>query len=149
MQVADNMRPPQMAWLTPYVTVRDAALALDFYERAFGFLRGNVLIGEDGRPMHCELLYEGFVVLMLAPEGAFGSTAVAPATLGQFSPHSFYVYHGDPDQLYERAIAAGAVAVSEPGDMFWGDRVCVLMDPDGYQWAFARHLQPAGGSAVS
>lgn len=124
--------------LTPYLVVRDASSALSFYQRAYGFERGHSLAGEDGRPLHCELLYRGQLIVMLAPEGAFGSTSQAPASLGQHSSQSFYVLHDDPDALFERALVEGATALGEPSDMFWGDRVCSLLDPDGYQWVFAR-----------
>jgi PhnB protein len=49
------------------------------------------------------------------------------------------VYCDDVDALCKRAEAAGATVESPPADMFWGDRTCTLVDPDGYKWCFGTH----------
>ena len=132
-------RPNNTPWLAPYLMVKSAEAALDFYERAFGFARGNA-VNHDGKVQHAEMYYRGQIVVMFAPEGAFGSTAKAPATLGVEASQTFYVYVDDVDSLFARANAADAKALMPPADMFWGDRYCMLQDPDGYRWGFARHL---------
>jgi uncharacterized glyoxalase superfamily protein PhnB len=51
-----------------------------------------------------------------------------------------YVYCDDVDALFNRAKAAGAQVVAAPSDMFYGDRVCKLKDPDGFDWYFATNV---------
>lgn len=133
-------RAPKAPWLMPYLTVRDARASLKFYSSAFGFVAGQVARDAAGRPEHCELHYHGQLVAMFAPEGAFGSTARSPRTLGIEPPQTFYVYCTDPDRIFAQALAAGAHAVVPPSDQLWGDRMCCVRDPDGYQWGFARWL---------
>lgn len=132
-------RPQRMPWLTPYLTVADADAALAFYERAFGFVPGEKHV-EDGRTQHGGMSYRDQVVVMFAPEGAFGGTCKTPAHSKVEPAVSFYVYVDDVDGLHARAVAAGARSVVAPEDMFWGDRYCQLEDPDGHLWGFARHL---------
>jgi uncharacterized glyoxalase superfamily protein PhnB len=131
--------PQGASWLTPYLTVTDADHSLDFYERAFGFGRGNTLAARDGQVVHAEMSYQGRTILMFSPEGAW-SPMRTPAHSGCETPVSFYVYCADVDVLTERAREAGAIVLSTPEDMFWGDRMARLQDPDGYVWAFATRV---------
>jgi uncharacterized glyoxalase superfamily protein PhnB len=132
-------RPAGVPWLTPYMTVRDARVAIAFFENAFGFaVRDSV--SDDGAIMHVEMTYQGQLIIMFAPEGGFGSTAKTPKSAGAIAPQSFYLYVDDVDAVYARAIAAGAKSLSEPEDQFWGDRFAQIEDLDGYRWALARHL---------
>ncbi|CAG2141730.1 VOC family protein [Cupriavidus plantarum] len=132
-------RPPNTPWLTPYLTVASGRAALDFYSRAFGFTVHNVL-DENGVPTHAEMHYQGQLVVMFAPEGAWGSTARTPRSLGVEASQTFYVYCEDVDAMFARAIGAGAISVMPPADQFWGDRYCMVEDPDGYRWGFGKHL---------
>ncbi len=131
-----SSRPPQMPWLSPYLTVKDAEAALDFYQRAFGFRKRNAVPGPDGKIMHAEMAWQD-AVIMLGPEGGNGCPVGSPATLGIPSPVGLYVYCDDVDALYARAEAAGARVRMPPQDTFWGDRMCQLADPDGHTWNFA------------
>ncbi|PVX97932.1 VOC family protein [Paraburkholderia unamae] len=132
-------RPAGVPWLTPYLTVRDARTALTFYEAAFGFgVRDSVV--DDGAIMHVEMTYHDQLIVMFAPEGAFGSTARTPKSAQTVAPQSFYLYVDDVDAVYARALEAGAKSLSEPQDQFWGDRFAQVEDLDGYRWALARHL---------
>jgi uncharacterized glyoxalase superfamily protein PhnB len=142
--MSENGKPPQAPRLSPYLTVRSAEAALDFYEKAFGFTRREVMKGEDGRVQHAEMMFHESLI-MFAPEGAFGNTCKAPASSGSEPPIGLYVYCADVDALFARAKAAGAKVFKEPADMFWGDRMCAFEDPDGYRWSFATHKgAPAG-----
>jgi uncharacterized glyoxalase superfamily protein PhnB len=131
-----SARPPQTPWLSPYLTVKDAEAALDFYQRAFGFEKQNAVPGPDGRIAHVEMRWQD-ALIMFGPEGAYGGTCKAPATARVQPPVSLYVYCPDVDALCARAQAAGATVVVPPGDMFWGDRMCKIEDPDGHVWNFA------------
>jgi uncharacterized glyoxalase superfamily protein PhnB len=126
--------------MVPYLVVKDADKALDFYQRAFGFEKKSSVAGEDGRTVHAEMTYKD-VWIMFAPEGAYGdTTSRAPVTLGIHSPMTLYVYCEDVDALCARAEKAGAKVFKPPEDMFWGDRTCALIDPDGHLWSFGTWL---------
>lgn len=132
-------RPAGVPWLTPYLTVRDARAAIAFFETAFGFAVRDSM-EDDGAVMHVEMTYHDQLIVMFAPEGAFGSTARTPKSSNAIAPQSFYLYVDNVDAVYARALDAGAKSLSEPQDQFWGDRFAQVEDLDGYRWALARHL---------
>jgi uncharacterized glyoxalase superfamily protein PhnB len=139
------VRPEGMPWLTPFLTVRDAAKALAFYEAAFGFSRRDVFTDDAGVVTHGEVTWHDASV-MFSPEDPTGaSPARAPVTLGIASPVALYVYCDDVDALVSRATDAGAGVLMPPVDMPWGDRMASLTDPDGHTWNFATHLGGASG----
>lgn len=141
-------RPAGMPWLSPYLTVRDAGAALDFYHRAFGFeKRGDGMTGPDGRIQHAEMAWHD-AVIMVGPECTYESNIKAPVTSGVASPVNLYLYCDDVDALFARATKAGAKAVSAPQNMFWGDRMCKVADPDGHQWSFATNVEDFDPSKV-
>ncbi|WP_321872945.1 VOC family protein [Burkholderia ubonensis] len=133
-------RPADVPWLTPYLAVRNAHASIDFFKAAFGFELRDVL-DEDGAVMHVEMVYRGQLIVMFAPEGAFGSTARTPRSAGATAPQSFYLYVDDVDATWRRALDAGAKSLSAPQDQFWGDRFAQVEDLDGYRWALARRLE--------
>ncbi|MDN8054274.1 VOC family protein [Burkholderia multivorans] len=133
-------RPADVPWLTPYLTVRNARASIDFFQAAFGFALRDVL-DEDGAIMHVEMVYRGQLIVMFAPEGAFGSTARTPKSANAIAPQSFYLYVDDVDATWQRALDAGAKSLTAPQDQFWGDRLAQIEDLDGYRWALARRLE--------
>jgi uncharacterized glyoxalase superfamily protein PhnB len=136
----DDPRPANVPWLTPYLTVRDARASIDFFNTAFGFEQHD-LLDENGAIMHVEMRYRGQLIVMFAPEGAFGSEARTPKHACATAPQSFYLYVDDVDAAYRRALDAGAQSLSAPQDQFWGDRFAQVEDLDGYRWGLARHLK--------
>jgi uncharacterized glyoxalase superfamily protein PhnB len=132
--------PEGASLITPYLTVQDAAASLAFYQAAFGFEQAELIPRQDGRPGHVGMTFGGQSVVMFCPEGVMDDTMQSPATSGVPAPFSLYVYCDDVDKLVERARAAGADIACEPEDMFWGDRVARIVDPDGYQWGFATQV---------
>ncbi|RQR56853.1 VOC family protein [Burkholderia sp. Bp9125] len=133
-------RPADVPWLTPYLAVRNARATIDFFKAAFGFELRDML-DEDGAIMHVEMVYRGQLIVMFAPEGAFGSTARTPKSAGATAPQSFYLYVDDVDATWQRALDAGAKSLSAPQNQFWGDRFAQIEDLDGYRWALARRLE--------
>lgn len=129
---------PGYSVVSPYLTVSNVETAMIFYHQAFGFEKKELAPGPDGSIVHGELLYEG-QTLMIGKMGTFGSTAKTPSSSQIESPITLYIYCNNVDKFYQRALAAGAVSVQAPEDMFWGDRMCSLKDPDGYIWNFATH----------
>ena len=124
--------------LTPYLVVKGAEQAIEFYTKAFGATETVRMPGPGGRIMHAEIQI-GNSMLMLAdenPERGYFS----PVTLGG-SGSSIMLYTGDVDATFQQAVAAGATAVMPPMDMFWGDRMGNLKDPFGHVWAIATHKE--------
>ncbi|HYB96688.1 MAG TPA: VOC family protein [Vicinamibacterales bacterium] len=124
--------------LTPYLVVKGAAEAIDFYKKAFGATEMMRMPGPGGRIMHAEVKI-GNSMLMLSDENA-EQGQVSPATLGG-SGCSVMLYTDDVDATFKRAVDAGAQAVMPPMDMFWGDRMGNLKDPYGHSWAIATHKE--------
>lgn len=138
--MAKRKQPPAgMAWLNPSLTVRDVEKALDFYQRAFGFKAKESMKGPDGKIMHAEMTYND-AVIMMGPEGAFGNPCKSPASSGVLPPITLYFYCEDVEALFKKATAAGAKVIMPPENMFWGDRMCRLSDPEGYYWGFATNV---------
>jgi PhnB protein len=69
-----------------------------------------------------------------------GGTDPSPKTLGG-SPVALFVYVEDVDEVFKRAIDAGATTVSKPEDHFYGDRVAMFDDPFGHLWNIATHVE--------
>jgi PhnB protein len=125
--------------VTPYLHVRHAARAIEFYQRAFGAELLLRLDMPDGtRVMHAEIRI-GDSVVMLADESHEMGTP-SPETLGGASG-SLLIYVENVDAAFRRAIDAGATQLAAPADMFWGDRFCKVQDPFGQHWALATHIE--------
>jgi len=124
--------------LAPYLYLRGASRAMDFYARAFGAFEIFHMAGADGKIAHAEMQV-GDSVLMLADESPEQGTR-SPESLEGASTSVFF-YAPDVDAVFAKALAAGAVARSEPTDMFWGDRVASFRDPFGHEWSIATHVE--------
>ncbi len=134
-------KPQQMPQLIPYLTVSNAEKSIEFYSDAFGFTLVEAAKDEKGRITHVEMRKQD-AFIMFTPEGAFDfSTKKTPANLGINIPVNMYIYCEDTDKLYEQAIARGAKSITAPHDSFWGDRFCLVLDPDGYEWGFGTLLK--------
>lgn len=132
---------PKVWWpaLSPYMTVRDGQVSIEFYSRAFGFeTYGEVMRGDDGRVQHAGMRL-GDAAIMFAPAG-MSSDMQPPAATGGQNGLSLYVYVADVDALASRARRTGATVLQEPADQFWGDRIAIFKDPDGYHWTFATNV---------
>ncbi len=125
--------------LTPYITVKDANQAIEFYKKAFGAEEIMRLPRPDGHGiMHAELKI-GDSRLLLGEETP-DCTKRSPESLGG-TTGGILLYVKDVDALFERAKSAGAEVRTPLADMFWGDRFGVLADPFGYEWSLATHME--------
>lgn len=128
--------------VTPYLIVRNASAALDFYRDAFGGVETHRLVGDDGRVGHAEIMI-GSSKLMLADEYP-EVDALGPQTRGG-PTCSFTVEVDDVDAVFAHAVELGARALREPADQFHGSRQGTLDDPFGQRWTVSRlieHLTP-------
>jgi len=117
--------------LTPYVMVQNAAGMIAFLERVMEAQVQHMSKHPDGLVMHASLKV-GDSMLMV-------SDARPPEWAAR--PTAFYVYVPNADELYERAIAAGAVSIRAPQVQPYGDRMGGVTDPCGNQWWFATHVE--------
>jgi PhnB protein len=123
---------------TPYLIVKGAGDALEFYKKALGATEIMRFPGPDGRVMHAEIKI-GDSMLMLADENpAMG--ARSPKTLGG-SPISIMLYVEDADARFNQAVAAGAKVVRPLMDQFYGDRSGIVEDPFGHSWSISTHKE--------
>jgi len=124
--------------LTPYLIIKGAAEAIEFYKKAFGAVETVRMPGPGGRIMHAEVKI-GNTMLMLSDENQERGY-LSPATRGG-ATSSVMLYTDDVDATFQKALAAGAKQESAPTDMFWGDRMGNLIDPFGHTWAIATHKE--------
>jgi PhnB protein len=136
---AVSLIPDTYPRVTPHLTIEDAAGALDFYKAVLGASERMRMTMPDGTVAHAEIEIGGSVV-MLGDANLPIPTDPSPKALGG-SPVSLFVYVENVDEVFERAVAAGAEPVSEPADHFYGDRVATLDDPYGHRWNLATHIE--------
>jgi len=127
---------PQAA--APYMTLKNAAHAIEFYKKAFGAIETFRLVEPSGKIGHAQIAI-GNSTIMLADEYP-DYDAFSPSTLGG-SPVKMHLYVDDVDAVFERAVAAGAKIIRPVEDQFYGDRSGQLSDPFGYTWTVASHQQ--------
>ena len=136
--MSNNYIPEGYHALTTSIVCRDAAAAIDFYQRAFGATVRRRMDMPDGKVMHAELQL-GDSALMVADEfPEWGS--ISPQTLGGVAS-TLHLYVPDVDAMFAQAIAAGATEQMPVQDQFWGDRSGYLKDPFGHRWGLATRIE--------
>jgi PhnB protein len=124
--------------VTPYLVVKGASRAIEFYKRAFGATELMRFEGPDGRLGHAEIKI-GNSPVMLAdefPEMGFRS----PQSLGG-TASGILLYVEDVDAQFQKAVAAGGKILRPLQDQFYGDRSGTLEDPFGHTWTLATHQE--------
>ncbi|MFK8040594.1 MAG: VOC family protein [Rickettsiaceae bacterium] len=135
-----------MPSIIPYLTVKNIASSVHFYQKVFGFQISQ--IGhDDDVPIYAEMRNKD-IVIMFCPELSSGTNQKSPATLGISMPISLYMYCENVDDLYKKSIHYGAKSKSPPYNSSWGDRVCTIVDIDGYEWSFATHIYQEHGVTI-
>ena len=124
--------------VTPYLIIKGAADAIEFYKKAFGAIELFRMPQPDGRIGHAEIKI-GDSPIMLSdefPEMKF----FGPNTVGGSSV-SLLIYVEDVDKVFTQAIAEGATEQRPVEDKFYGDRGGSLTDPFGHVWHIATHKE--------
>jgi len=124
--------------ITPMLSVRDAARAIEFYKKAFNAQQLFRMDGPDGKLMHAELKI-GNSIFMLGEENQERGCP-SPASLNG-TPISLYLYVENVDAAFNQAVNAGAKVEMPVADMFWGDRFGQVSDPFGHRWSLATHKE--------
>jgi PhnB protein len=126
--------------VTPYLVIKGAAEAIEYYKDVFGATVVVRMDGPDGKVGHAELQI-GDSRIMLADENpSMGQGYTSAATIGG-SPVSLYVYVPDCDKVIEKALAGKAKTLKPTQDQFYGDRSGFIQDPFGHLWGIATHKE--------
>jgi PhnB protein len=124
--------------VTPYLIVRGATQALDFYRKALGATEIMRIVGPGDTVAHAEIKI-GDSIIMLSeeyPQMNFRS----PASIGA-TGITIHLYVPDVDAAFDRAVAAGAKVLRPVADQFYGDRTGMFEDPSGHVWSLATHIE--------
>ena len=115
---------------TPYLTVPDAARLIEFLKKAFDGIERARFLRPDGTVLHAQVQVADSLLIIGEPQGPWKP-----------QPSMLYHYDADVDATYQQAIQAGAEAVSEPANMFYGDRSACVKDIAGNVWWLATRIE--------
>ena len=132
--------------LTPYLTIRGAAEAMEFYKKAFGAKEVMRMPGPTGKVMHAEMQFGDSLLYISEEFPEYGN--MSPMAL-KGSPVTVHMYVPDVDATVQQASAAGAKVTVPPTDMFWGDRFAKIADPFGHNWSLATHKEDLSPEEVA
>jgi len=124
--------------VTPYLIVKGAVRAIDFYKQAFGATEIMRFPGPDNTIAHAEIKI-GDSIVMLADSPAGGEFR-DPQALGG-SPIGLMIYVPEVDKTFKNAVSLGAKQSRPVVDQFYGDRSGTLVDPFGHVWTVATHVE--------
>ena len=130
--------PDNYPRVTPYLCIKGAAEAIDFYKKAFGATERMRMGAPGGTIGHAEIDIRGALIMLADEHPAMGFSS--PATIGG-SPVVIHMYVEDVDAFCKRAVDAGATLVRPVADQFYGDRNGTLRDPYGHVWSVATHIE--------
>jgi uncharacterized glyoxalase superfamily protein PhnB len=141
-RAAPKSKPPYgYRSVTPYIVLRDAAQAIEFYKAALGAIERMRMATPDGaRLMHAEIQIGDSVIMLSDEFPEMNTGARAPNVLGA-TTGSIHLYADDIDELFNRAVAAGMTVLMPLADAFWGDRFGKLRDPFGHQWSMGKQVR--------
>ncbi len=126
-----------MTSLAPYLSIKGAAAAIDYYKAAFGAVETGQRYEENGRIGHADLEIDGAPFSLSDESPEYDS--LSPSTLGGAGVHMILSV-ADVDAVFARAVAAGGMANRPVKDEPHG-RMGVLDDPFGHRWFI--HARPA------
>jgi PhnB protein len=130
--------PDNYPQVMPYLCVDGASAAIDFYRTVFGATERMRMSESDGRLGHAELEI-GTAVVMLSDE--FPDLGIrGPKAIGG-TPVTISLYVENVDEVFARAVGAGATALRPVADQFYGDRTGQFVDPFGHRWSVATHIE--------
>ena len=140
--MSTNVRPIPEGYrsLSPVLTCKDAARAIDFYKKVFGATEIVKMPGPGGAIMHAELQI-GDSRMFLGDEFPGMSQAPDLRTAANSKAFAIFVYTEDVDSVVQRAIDAGCRVDMPIQNMFWGDRYGKFTDPFGHSWGVATHIE--------
>lgn len=124
--------------VTPYLIVDGAAAAIDFYTRVLGATERMRMPAPEGKVGHAEIQLGDSVIMLSDEHPDMGMRG--PKSVGGTSV-TLSVYVEDADAVFAEALAAGANALGEVEDQFYGDRSGQFEDPFGHRWNVSTHVE--------
>ncbi|MGH8267503.1 MAG: VOC family protein [Steroidobacteraceae bacterium] len=124
--------------VTPYLIVQGAAQAIEFYKHAFGAKELFRMADANGRVGHAEIRIGDSVIMLADEHPTLGYRG--PRSLGG-SAVSIMLYLEHVDDVFARAVKAGAKSQRAVANQFYGDRSGILEDPFGHVWSIATHVE--------
>jgi PhnB protein len=126
--------------VTPYLIVKGAAQAIEYYKQVFGATETVRMDGPDGKVGHAELKIGNSHIMLADENPSMGQGHTSASTIGG-SPISLYIYLPNVDEVVQRATAQGAKILKPVEDQFYGDRTGFIQDPFGHLWGVATHVE--------
>jgi PhnB protein len=138
--MATNVKPIPEGYhsVTPYLIIKGAADAIEYYKKSFGATELFRMPTPDGKIGHAELKIGDSPIMLSDEHPDLGH--VGPQTLGG-TPVGIMIYVDDVDTIYKRAISGGGQEIKPLQDQFYGDRSGTLKDPFGHMWTVATHVE--------
>ena len=133
-----NPIPAGYPRVTPYLCVDNASAAIDFYSRVLGATERMRMPAPGDKIGHAELQI-GDSVIMLSDE--FPEMGIQAAKTIGGTPVTLSVYVEDVDDVFDRAVGAGATSLRPVENQFYGDRSGQFEDPFGHRWNVATHVE--------
>ena len=124
--------------VTPYLCVKGAAQAIEFYKKALSATERMRIAHPDGRVGHAEVQIGDSVIMLSDEFPEMG--VVSPTTVGHTTA-SMLVYVADADKTFANAVSLGATVNKPMADQFYGDRSGTVVDPFGHKWTIATHKE--------
>jgi PhnB protein len=124
--------------VTPYMALRDAAKAIEFYKAALGATEVYRLPMPNGKIGHAELQIGNSRIMVADEAPEFGNKSAK--SIGA-SPIGLCIYTENVDALADRFLKAGGKVVRPLENQFYGDRTCRYEDPEGYVWTLSQHIE--------
>ena len=131
--------------IAPYMIIRGAARALDFYKQAFGAKERLRLEMPGGTIGHAEIELGGSVIMLADEFPQMG--AKGPESYGG-SPVTLHLYVEDVGAVVARAVSLGAKVTRPVQNQFYGDRSGTVVDPFGHTWNIATHVEDVSPEEV-
>ena len=146
--MADKVKPIPDGYhtLTPYLIIKGATQALDFYKKAFGATELFRMEAPGGKIGHAEIKIGDSPIMLADEHPEIG--AVSPQTVGGCPVH-LMIYVDDVDSVFNQAVAAGAKVKDPVSDKFYGDRMGGVTDPFGFLWYIATHVEDVSPEEMS
>jgi PhnB protein len=126
--------------ITPYLIIKGAAQAIEYYKKVFGATETVRMNGPDGKVGHAELKIGNSRIMLADENPRMGQGHASASTIGT-SPVSLYVYLPDVDRVVRQAVVEGAKILKPVEDQFYGDRSGFIQDPFGHFWSVATHVE--------
>jgi PhnB protein len=124
--------------VTPYLHVKGALAAIEFYKNVFGATEIVKMRGQNGKIMHAELKFGDSIVMLADEDPSMG--VLSPQTVGGYSV-GLHLYIENPDAVMQKAVEHGAKQLRPVKTQFYGDRSGTMLDPFGHMWSVSVHVE--------